>query len=126
MKKTTKRFYEQAQRASHALIIGHYYPTIDDAYKSGGSVEKRRAFYRLCNKFIELQNDDKIIIGRMGIVSANTNIFTFACNYTEKYTGIKKCYYTTPYNSITIDCEKTWEDFKKEQKSKGFESPFAK
>lgn len=118
--KITKRFYEQAQRASHALTIGHYYPTIDDAYKSGGSSEKRQAFHKLYNMFIALENSGEIIIDRIGIVSNNCDIFTFACNYTEKYSGIKKCYYTTPWNDIIIYPWQSWEDFKKEQKAKGF------
>ena len=117
--KITKRFYEQAQRASHALTIGHYYPTMYDAYKSGGSHEKRQAFYKLYNKFLALENCDEIIIDRIGIVTANTDIFTFACNYTEIYTNIKICYYATPWNDITIYIGQSWEDFKKEQKAKG-------
>ena len=116
---TTKRFYEQAQRASHLLSIGHYDPTIDDAYKNGGSVEKRRAFFRLYYKFLDLQKDGKIVIDRMGIISATTNIFTFACNFTDPETGVLKCYYTTPYNDIIVDCGTSWEDFKREQKRKG-------
>lgn len=116
--KTTKRFYEQAQKAAHLIYVGHYYPTIDDAYKSGGSVEKRRAFYNLCHSFIDLQMQRKIKIQRMGIVSANTNIFTFACLFIDRKTGVLKCYYTTPYNDITIDYGTSWEDFKKEKKAK--------
>ena len=116
---TTKRFYEQAQRASHLLSIGHYDPTIDDAYKNGGSVEKRRAFYRLYYHFISLQEQGKIVIDRMGIVSAGTQIFTFACLFTDPETGVLKCYYTTPYNDIIVDCGTSWEDFKREQKNKG-------
>lgn len=117
--KITKRFYEQAQRASHALTIGHYYPTIDDAYKSGGSVEKRRAFFGLYYHFLGLQDQRKISIEHMGIVSANTSIFTFACNFFDMKTGELKCYYTTPYNDIIINPCESWEDFKNEQKAKG-------
>ena len=117
--KITKRFYEQAQRAIHALTIGHYYPTIDDAYKSGGSVEKRRAFFGLYYHFLDLQGQRKIRIERMGIVSATSDIFTFACNYFDCKTGKFMYYYTTPWNEITIYCGQSWEDFKKEQKAKG-------
>lgn len=114
--KITKRFYEQAQKAAHLIYVGHYYPTIDDAYKSGGSVEKRRVFYNLCNHFIDMQKKSYIKIKRMGIVSAN--IFTFACLFTDTETGVLKCYYTTPYNDIYVDYGTSWEDFKKEQKAK--------
>lgn len=117
--KITKRFYEQAQKAAHLIYVGHYYPTIDDAYKSGGSAEKRNAFYNLYYRFIELEKQRKINIQRMGIVSANINIFTFACLFIDRKTGVLKCYYTTPYNDITIDYGTSWEDFKREQKCKG-------
>lgn len=117
--KITKRFYEQAQRASHLLSIGHYDPTIDDAYKNGGSVEKRRAFFILYYKFADLQKEGKIEILRMGITSAGTQRFTFACNFFDTETRELKCYYTTPYNDIIINPCKSWEDFKKEQKAKG-------
>ena len=116
---TTKRFYEQAQRASHLLTIGHYDPTIDDAYKSGGSVEKRRAFFRLYYKFVDMQKEGKIVIYRMGIISAGTQIFTFACNFFDTKDRKLKCYYTTPYNDIIINPCQSWEDFKREQKRKG-------
>ena len=115
----TKRFYEQAQRASHLLSIGHYDPTIDDAYKNGGSVEKRRAFFRLYYKFLDLQKEGKIVIDRMGIISATSDIFTFACNFIDPVTGCIKCYYTTPWNDIIVDVGTSWEDFKREQKNKG-------
>lgn len=116
--KITKRFYEQAQSAYHALTIGHYYPTIDDAYKSGASREKRRSFFSLYFHFIALKHFGKIIIDHIGIVSASNRIFTFACIYTDVETGEIKCYYATPYNHIIINPGKSWEDFKKE-KSKG-------
>lgn len=116
---TTKRFYEQAQRAGHALLIGHYHPTIDDAYKNGGSVAKRRAFFNLYYRFLDLEKQGKLTIDRMGIISANSEIFTFACNFIDTVTGCIKTYYTTPYNDIIVDCGTSWEDFKREQKSKG-------
>ena len=117
--KITKRFYEQAQKAAHLIYVGHYYPTLDDAYKSGGSVEKRRAFNNLYHHFIGLQMQRKIKIQRMGIVSANAQIFTFACLFIDTKTGVLKCYYTTPYNEIIVDYGTCWEDYKKEQKAKG-------
>lgn len=117
--KITKRFYEQAQKAAHSIYVGHYYPSIDDAYKSGGSYEKRRAFYNLYDRFIGLQRQRKINIQRMGIVSANIDIFTFACLFIDTETGVLKCYYATLWNDIIVDYGVSWEDFKREQKSKG-------
>ena len=115
----TKRFYERAQLASHLLTIGHYHPTIDDAYKTGGSAEKRRVFFRLYYKFLDLQKEGKIVIDNMGIVSENIDFFTFACNFIDIKTGELKCFYTTPWNDIIFNPCKSWEDFKKEQKAKG-------
>lgn len=104
--KITKRFYQQAQFAWRSLDIGDYYPTITYVYKSGGSPEKRREFFNLYYHFLEIENNGIIVIHRMGVITANKYMFTFACSFIEVKTGILKCYYTTPYNSITIDCEK--------------------